>query len=378
MAMATFMSYLNIEGDSVVTGPVPLDPFLPNSANLFPKMINRINDSAWELWEFDAFSSDGETAVSVSFYRDARGIKEGGFHVDLNAIWPDGSKWGEELYFPESIITAEADLSSATVQFSVPERVNGTIELSSQGNGRESRLPGTEDSAKLGPAVYYMFPMGPADAKADLAFGVDDENGVVYERKLLVHADNGARGSMVRGWSAVAWPGIMTDAYYLSAVAGPYMLQLIRIVSSAATDFTPYVVARLYRNEKLLCAAQQLVDAQSSKNGVLAADAVVVEKVLEGDRGLTGAFRDKNRGYVVEFVEGAKGGMREEGKRWRFETSHKLAWWSEPTSAPGPQGTGKSGFIEAVFGGSGRHRFGDSDGEMTFEGAGVAGQLQLQ
>ena len=395
---STFVSYLNIKGGSVVTGPVPIDPFVPGSANLFPKMINRINDSAWELWEFDAFSKNGETAVSVSFYRDARGLEAGGFHVDLNAIWPDGSKWGEELYFPESSITVEvdsrvrgvwnsdtasatftmaADLSTATVRFSVPGRVNGTIELCSLGDCRESRLPATKELALLGPSVYYIFPMGPTDATTDLAFVVDDGSGTVHEQKSSVHADNGARGSMVRAWSAVAWPGIMTDAYYLSAVAGPYMLQLIRMVSSPATNFTPHVVARLYCNEELVCAAQQVIDTQPPADGVLAEDAATVEKVLDGHRDLTGAFRDKNMGYIIELVEGIKGDTQQQGKRYFFKTSHKLAWWSEPTSAPGPQGTGKSGFIEVVFGGSDGGRFGGSVGDM-FEGAGVAGQLQLQ
>ncbi len=398
-----FVSHLNTTGDSIVSGPVAVEPFVPGSANLFPKMVNHINDSAWELWQFDGFSADGETAVSVSFYRDTRGLEKGGFHIDINAIWPDGSKWGEMLFFPESIVTLEgasytqgrvqgvwksatastsfsieANLSAATVLFSVPGRVTGTIEPRFMGiGGHESRLPAAESAALLGPSVYYLFPMGPASATTDLAFGVVDKvNGTVHEKRHSVGKDGG-RGSIVRGWSALAFPQMFTDAYYLNAVIGPYMLQLIRIISSAATGRKPHTIARLYRDDELVCAAQHSIDVLSLDENLLAEDTVAVDKVLREDGGLAAAFCDKNTGYVIDLIErSGEGGTinfdhaRRHRKRWHFEAHHKLAWWSEPTSAPGPQGTGKSGFIEAVDGGL-------DGGEMTFKGAGLAGQLQL-
>jgi hypothetical protein len=393
---STFVSY--VAADSVVTGPVPLDPFVPGSPNLFPKMVNRINDSAWELWQFDAFNT--ESATSVSFYRDARGIKEGGFHVDLNAVWPDGSTWGKEIYFAESIITSEgnspesrgrvhglwtsgggsvseelstaefsiaADLSTATVRFRAPGSVEGTIHLHLLGGDRQARLPKTEDVALLGPSVYYIFPMGPVAATAHLAFEIVDEaSGTAEKRKLSMRKEDGARGGMVRGWSARAWPQIMTDAYYLCATAGPYMLQLLRIISSAADGWVPHIVARLYRDDELVCAAQHVVDAESqNEESVSIQDVVAIQKMRE-EGGLSGAFRDKNTGYLIDFIQGTRQQCR---KQWRFEVRHKIAWWSNPTSAPGPNGTGKSGFVEGVLGGS--------DGETRFVGGGASGQLQL-
>lgn len=395
MSTTTYASYLSI-ADSIVSGPVPVEPFVPNSANLFPKMTDRINDSAWELWQFDAFSVDGETAVSVSFYRDARSLKEGGFHVDLNAIWPDGSKWGKELYFPESTITASggppqaanvhgvwrsedtsnaaepssaefrvaSDLSTAFARFSVPGSVAGTIELHSRGGDRQFRLPATQNDALLGTDVYYLFPMGPTTATANLMFEIHgEEGGDPRHRTLSVQASEGGHGGMVRGWSALAWPKILTDAYYICATAGPYMMQLLRIVSSDAASAAPYVVARLYRNEELVCASQNISDAKGLADGPPEQDMVIVEKVVDPEGGLAGAFRDGNTGYLIEYVKGGA------GDRWRFNVRHKMAWWSSPTSKPGPDGTGKSGFVEAVFGGS--------DDEAGCGGAGVAGQLQL-
>lgn len=392
----TFVSSLNATGDSVGPRPAPMDPFVPGSANLFPKMVNRIDEAAWELWQFDGFSADNETAVSISFYRDTRGFKEGGFHVELNALWPDGSKWGEKLYFVESTITADngsvhgiwkssdstatvnnsvsfdiaADLSTATVRFSVPDRVTGTIELRALGGNRESRLPPTEGAALLGPSVYYLFPLGPAAAAVDLVLfdAADDEtSGTAHKRTVIMRADDGTRGGFVRGWSTFAWPQIMTDAYYMCGTAGPYMLQVIRIVSSAADGRKPHTVARLYRDEGLVYAANQVHnnDTQPARENmsVQGEDTVVVEKVFDGDAWLAGAFRDKNTGYVIEFIQD---GMRGQGKRWRFEVRHKLAWWNDYTS---DQGTGKSGFLETILGGQ--------DGEQTFTGSGVAGQLEL-
>ncbi|KAI1117109.1 hypothetical protein F5Y14DRAFT_448492 [Nemania sp. NC0429] len=391
-----FVSSLDFNRDAIVAGPVPVEPFVPSSANLFPKMTRCINDAAWELWEFEGFSANGEATVGVSFYRDARGIEERGFHADVNAIWPDGIKWSETLYFTESTIAAEgdsphdghvhgvwksmdgegrtirgisfnieADHSSATVHFSVPNKVTGVIELRSSGADKESRLPGTEKEALLCPSVYYMFPMGPVTAKVDLTFtAVDDD----WERRLCIHPSDGGEGGMVRGWSSRAWPQFMDDAYYVVARVGPYKLQLIRIVGSAGAGRRSSAVARLYRGDELLCAANQSIPDEPQEAETTpklgGQDIVLIEKVPRGNdeqTGLAGAFRDKNIGYAIEFTSAQQ-------KRWRFDARHKRALWSEPTSAPGPECTGKSGWIEAVSGGA--------EGEM-FEGTGVGGQLQI-
>lgn len=292
--MATkFVSCLNIKSDAIVAAPVPVEPFVPSSANIFPKMTSHINDTAWELWEFEGFSANGEVTVGVSLYRDARGVEKGGFHAEINAIWPDGKKWSETLYFTESIITAEgdslnegqvhgvwkstddegqttraisfsigADQASAIVNFSVPNQVTGTIELRSSGAERKSRLPVSEEAALLCPSVYYMFPMGPVTADVDMTFSAVADDA---ERKLCIRPNGGGDsgyGGMVRGWSSKAWPQFMDDAYYVVAKAGPYMLQLLRIVASATADHGSHVAARLYRGDELLCAANQVLQKQ--------------------------------------------------------------------------------------------------------------------
>lgn len=327
-------------------------------------MRDRINHDAWELWEFDGLASDGATAVTVSFYRDTRCLEQGGFHAELNAVWPDGRRWGEKLYFPRSSITAggetetisgvwasdsakaefeiATDLSIARVRFQVPGKVQGTFDLFAEGRGV---WPEGEDAALLAPGVFYIFPMGPARASASLVFYM--EEGLI--RNLELGGD--ANGGFVRGWSAVAWPEILTDAYYVGGRAGPYSLQIIRILSSAATGREPHVAARLYRDTKLVFSVNDGTNA-------------VVTKILDQDdeegKWLKGAFRDRNIGYSVQFS--SCDGLQQ----WRFELRHKTPWWSDYTS---DQGTGKSGFLEVLFGGA--------VGEETFQGFGGAGQLEL-
>ena len=77
----------------------------------------------------------------------------------------------------------------------------------------------------------------------------------------------------------------------------------------------------------------------------------------------TGTFRDRNIGYDVEFLQSA-----ESEKRWLFHVRHAKTWWNMPTSAPGPNGTGNTGFVEHVTGGL--------VGE-DYQGVGLGGQCEL-
>ncbi|KAL1875157.1 hypothetical protein Daus18300_003225 [Diaporthe australafricana] len=418
MSDEKLVSHLNISDDPTVSGPVTPDPFIPNDANIFPKFIHNIDRSCWELWQFDAVSAEDDTAVSFSFYRAPGNLEKGGFHVDINAIWPDGSKWATTLLFEESTVTSggqpdivfnhenqEAsfqnvttgiwrstasktsasfnianDLSIATVRLDCPSRVTGTVHLtalrargsssSSNSTGADGRLPATEEEALLAPSIYYLFPMGPATAAIDLAFteGPNGESGAAL-KQIVARPGDGARGSIVRGWSVLSFPQMLSDAYYLNAAVGPYMLQLIRIESAASAGGQPHTLTRLYRDNKLVFAAQDVSHATAGSGGEPRGNAVVVTKVMAGDpgpEGIAAAFRDKNIGRSIELIE-KDGAAR--GRRWLFQVRHRRAWWSEPTSALGVAGPGKSGFIETVFGGL--------EGEEPFQGPGLAGQLQI-
>lgn len=403
---STFVSYLNIT-DSLVSGPVPIAPFIPNSANLFPKMTERINETAWELWYFDGVTADASTAITISFFRDAR-APEQGFRTQVNAIWPDGTMWGDELYFPESIITAEEesdesqdsehqssgrvkgtwrssgpdgaqhatfevapDLSSATLTFDVPSRVCGTMKLTAPSpppsGSSSSALPSEEDLALLGPSVYYVRPMPIASVTADLTFSFTpdkkkDQGGGDggSTRELRITSEDKANGGMDRFWTPLAWPQLMTESYYLRATVGEYKINVMRIISSAATGKKPYVSARLYRNDKVVCAAEVIGESDQE-------DHMTLEKRYGDEKSVTGAFRDKNTGYALDFFSVRPNDHVK--KHWRFDVGHSRSWWNTPTSAPGVNGTGNSGFVEKVVGGE--------DERERFEGSGGGGQAEL-
>lgn len=391
------------------SSPITTAPFEPSSPNLFPKLVTSINLDSWELWEFDTFNAkDGKTAIGVSLYRDARGIDKGGFHAELNAIWEDGRKWNETLYFAESAViqesgdkgygcvhgvwksrpgisehgtngqesnaqtddisfTISADCSAATVRFAVRGRIDGCMKLRSKSVTKlEDRLPTTEQEAQLCPDVFYMFPMGPviSDGEITFCFTASPEE----QRSIKISPENGWCGGMVRGWSSKPWPTFMNDAYYVVAHVGPYMLQMLRIVGSAFAQHKPRAVARLYYNNELICSANQVMVLPSDHGNTPPEhqhDTVQVTKIFPDENELNrlvGNYRDKNIGYKIDLV-GASDKMQ-----WTFEVRHKRAVWSEPTSAPGPEGTGKSGWIEEVSGGA----KGDE-----FLGSGFGGQLQI-
>ncbi|KAJ5188376.1 hypothetical protein N7491_004701 [Penicillium cf. griseofulvum] len=220
----TFVSYLNAAtGDSLVTGPVPIEPLDCDSGNVYPKMKDRINDTAWELWYFDGGTEDGKTAITISFFRDARGLRDGGFRTQIFAMWPDGTKRNIELFFAESIVTAEgyspvqaevhgvwktvddaasatftvaANLSTATLNFSVPNKVSGTLEMRAT-SGSKAGLPSTEEEALLSPGMYYMRPISLAEVSVDLTFEMvplpaeSEGNEAPEQRKLIFQSGKG-------------------------------------------------------------------------------------------------------------------------------------------------------------------------------------------
>ena len=369
------VSYFNIF-DSLVSGPVPISPFTPNNANLFPKLPDRINETAWELWFFDGVSSNGSTGITISFFRDAQAPKLG-FRVQVNAIWPDGAQWGTELYFAESIITAEdvhgtkgiwrsgddnlanfevaSDLQSATLTFDVQFRLKGTMNLTTL--PPSVSLPATEEEAMLGPQVHYVRPIATASITADLTFFTTDKaTNKTSSRDFRIEPLDQATGGMDRFWTPLAWPQLMTESYFLRATVGEYKVHFMRIFGTVAAGEVPYVSARLYHQGRLVCAPQSAGQSEE--------DYAAIEK--QQGEGLTGQFRDKNTGYVIKFVSPELEGCR---KSWSFNVTHDRAWWNTPTSAPGPNGTGNSGFVEKVSGGE--------EGGEEFEGYGGGGQAQL-
>lgn len=93
----------------------------------------------------------------------------------------------------------------------------------------------------------------------------------------------------------------------------------------------------------MVCTAQ---DAVAEEIDECKGDYVIVKKVDGHDEdAVRGQFRDRNVGYSIEFVQQ---GAKKEKKHWKFAVRHSRGWWNLPTCAPGPNGTGNSGFLESL------------------------------
>jgi hypothetical protein len=136
----------------------------------------------------------------------------------------------------------------------------------------------------------------------------------------------------------------------------------MRISPPAGSEDQPSTMARLYREGRLVCVAQHVV---TREDALITHDSLVLSKQDDSDSedAVTGGYRDKNTGYTVEFVE--KGN---EGQRWKFQVRHERIIWNTPTSRPGPDATGNTGFVEVLYGGT----IGES-----YEGVGTGGQCEL-
>ncbi|KAI1071028.1 hypothetical protein LB507_011516 [Fusarium sp. FIESC RH6] len=363
---------------SISEEPVLPSSFIPSSGNVFPKFTSAIPKTAWELWYFDGISEDDKSSIVIGVTRNAEGLKHGGFKVQVFVIWADERTWHRDLFFPESVVSIDesgategiwkdatssssisfscaGDLSKAALVFDVPGIVQGDMHLEA--------LPGDtglDTDATLGPSVYYVRPLGRASVKAQLSLYSSDATAA--EQFIL---GTSANGGMDRVWSPLSWPQVMTESYYLRAQVGPYAMQIMRIFppkGSENSENQPSTVARLYREGQLICAPQHVV---TRDDALITHDSLILSKQNTSDSGdaVTGEYRDKNTGYTVEFV-----GKGNEEQRWEFQVRHERIIWNTPTSRPGPDATGNTGFVERLYGGT----IGES-----YEGVGTGGQCEL-
>ncbi|KAL2147100.1 hypothetical protein VTI28DRAFT_530 [Corynascus sepedonium] len=393
MAITKFTSTLK-EDQFLADGPIPGSDVIPDSANLFPKWPEKLSPTAVETWLFDAMAEDGSAAFTVSFFRDGSEAPSS-FRAAINASWADGTVWSQHLVVPVSVITLEgadvgqgyvagvwrtegtqddssphinasfgiaADLSTTTVTFDAPGRITGTLTQQSRGY---PTLPKTAREAEVAPGAYWMRPIAMADAALDMTFHIDNPErpGETTAKRMRIGPEHRAFGGMDRSWLPKVWAKEATDALFVRAKAGPYVMAMMRLVATPQKNYETTVTAALYRDGKLLSQALRALPSDRRDTSAVA-DAVRTEKLYEGD-GLRAKYRAKNVGYRLDF----RAAGPEKG-RWLFDLRHSQAWWSKPTSRPGPDGTGNSGFIVEVTGGQ--------DGsDESVHGWGMAGEVEL-
>ncbi|RFN48898.1 diels-alderase [Fusarium flagelliforme] len=360
---------------SISEEPVLPSPFIPGSGNVFPKFISVIPKTAWELWYFDGISKNDKSSIVIGVTRNAECLKHGGFKVQVFVVWADERTWHRDLFFPESVVSSDesgvtdgvwkdaisnssisfscaGDLSKASLVFDVPGVVQGDMHLEA--------LPGDtglDTDARLDPSIYYVRPIGRASVKAQLSPCSSDATAA--EQFVL---GSSANGGMDRVWSPLSWPQVMTESYYLRAQVGPYAMQIMRIFPPGGSEDQPSTMARLYRDGQLICAPQHIVNRDDA---LITHDSLILSKQshYDSEDAITGGYRDKNTGYTVEFI-----GKGNERQRWKFQVRHERIIWNTPISRPGPDGTGNTGFVERLYGGT----IGES-----YEGIGTGGQCEL-
>ncbi|KAI1414158.1 hypothetical protein F5Y13DRAFT_159920 [Hypoxylon sp. FL1857] len=383
---ATLTSTLKVT-ESITSDPAPQLQFIPDSGNLYPKLPEKFSKTAVEVWLFDAMAAGGQTAFTVSFVRDVL-TAPAGFRIQVNATWPDGTKWSNPLIFPESVIMSEgpdpgrgrvvgvwrtdknnskagfdvaADLSTSVVTFDVPGKITGTLTHKSLGY---PCLPKTAKEAQMAPDAYWMRPIAIADATVDITFYSTTPDGETTSRRMVIDKGHRATGGIDRSWEPMPWTKVMTDSYFLRAKAGPYVMQVMRLIGRPEQNYELYATARLYREGKLVCAPLKAVQADDIATYKGDEDVLAVEKLYEGE-GVPAVFRHKNVGCRIKFRSGGPN-----GQQWSFEARHYRAWWSKPSSPPGPNATGHAGFVVSVIGGQ-------SDLAESFRGWGIAGQVDM-
>lgn len=216
----------------------------------------------------------------------------------------------------------------------------------------------------MAPDAYWMRPIAIADATVDITFYSKTPGGETTSRRMIIDKDQRATGGVDRSWEPMPWMKVMTDSYFLRAKAGPYVMQVVQLVGRPEQNYELYATARLYRDGKLVCTPLRALQANDSAADKGDDDAIVVENLDEGG-GVPAVFRHKNVGCRMEFRSGDPN-----GQRWSFEARHHRAWWSKPSSPPGPNATGYAGFVVSVAGGP----IGSAE---SFRGWGIAGQADM-
>lgn len=371
-------------GTSIVETPAPPAEFFPNSGNLFPKYPDEFPKHAVEVWLFDALTSNGGDAFTVSFLRDNMAAPSG-FRVAFNASWADGEnctqnlvlpisrvinegadaskgrlkgEWrAEEASGPSATFEVDAELDSALVTFNAPGRITGTLKLAS----REYQclpLTAAEASVGTGAEIFWMRPVAMANAQLDIC--ITTSTGT--SKLMFISKEQGGYGGVERSWESMPWMKAVTDSLFVRAQAGPYVLNVMRLVGRPEDNYPNTTSARLYRDGKLVCAPQRVVEAIHglSTSQLGKENALVFGKVFDG-KGTPATFRHKNTGYKLDFLADSK---------WSFELWHGREWWRFPTSKPGPGATGSSAFVVTVKGGL----VGSGD---IHEGFGMAGQVEM-
>ena len=76
---------------------INLDPLAPTDIN----RLAALNRSVHQEWYFDSFSADGTSDITIVFFHQS-GSSNGDIYVMLDAIWPNGTRYNNNIFVEES------------------------------------------------------------------------------------------------------------------------------------------------------------------------------------------------------------------------------------------------------------------------------------
>lgn len=331
---ATCVNYPAIDGD-IVHGHVELidDPL----RHFDSMMIPVYNDSAIEDWSHDAVSADGLTGLAFTSSRGSIGGIPGAQRVFLSVVWPNGTRYMENVFTEESNIESCPDKTigrwfntSADVEWKFDYTTNfkntlvtidtptvsGTIKMKSlvpalYPNGLE--FPNLNGNTLFAPLLYWV---------ESVPAGTVEANLTILDTPFTLQGFGGRE----RNWLPLSWADTSASWDMMRGVVGPY--RYIGWVHQSKFGGTQYSMV-LLEGEKVVFRTQSLTPSNKESWGT-------ITKTYNGTVHLTSSPDDTVKlpqstftGYTIEMVSPLT------GKHWKFavEFTQTVYWFRAGRSA---------------------------------------------
>jgi len=311
------------------------------------------NSSAHQEWYFESTASNGRSHMVAVFFRNPPWFGNTQT-VNLDAVWPNGTKTANTLAFQESRISTCPDRTVGIWKSSNPETwVGFTVSLDSRtatviadtanisGTWRVDSntlphyisgqtYPDPQGSLTFAPYVWWWSPIPSGRASTAMRFGNTPFRLQGY----------GGHDNFLTAYNP--WDLTCKGWIWVRIITGPYTAQIWQFTSSI--DDKTYISAFLSRDGRTVFVSQEVLEPSQK------ATFTNVSQLFNQEEAAHGIF-DEATGFVLDLTEGGS-----EGRSWHFETKHTHVGLSSPlkstmkfnryvdTARGGQQGVGEEAF----------------------------------
>jgi hypothetical protein len=302
----------------------PLNPFENPT-------LSASNDTAWDHWYFDGVSSDGLSGLAITFSHDPNYIPPNYsfLHVDISAVFSDGTKYSNTLFVSSAVISrcdtltsgfwldseqgyeftfaVANDYSTANISLNSPD-LSGTFSLTSSSQPHYPTgdiYPSSTSSTALAPLIYWTEPIPGGTVTASLSINNASFSLTGY-------------GGHDRTFSPYPFDYTVTQWYWTRFICGPYIGSIWIWIS--ALDSQQYLSAFLSSNgTSLFTTTISAIIPSEPPSGVPYAELFLDfdDDLGDGfDSGVHGSFGDNSTGLLLYFYEA-------DGRNWSFNIQHE-------------------------------------------------------